>query len=235
MRNVSICFYVSQQHVECFQIADKRCKIKQQLCSRGSHSASPTSQPARVSYSRLQQQQQTIQNDRQNPRTTTNFGVFEQRLVHGVMGTNFSHSARASVLQSSLWLDILCVFAAFSPCPPPIHQPVRLGSARAPWLAQMASAAAAATPVQQPFVLSAAIMAKTKPKPRSNYNSNSTPRLDDGQSQQYEILSAVFDIEHDRCCFNLSFSSRSRSDKACCTCNTWKWTGYGRIIKLLLF
>lgn len=102
MRNVSICFYVSQQHVECFQIADKRCKIKQQLC----HSASPATQP--VSYSRLQQQQQpeqqqqTIQNDRQNPRTTTNFGVFEQRLVHGVMGTNFSHSARASVLQSSL-------------------------------------------------------------------------------------------------------------------------------------
>lgn len=45
MRNVSICFYVSQQHVECFQIADKRCKIKQQLCSRASHSASSASQP----------------------------------------------------------------------------------------------------------------------------------------------------------------------------------------------
>lgn len=74
MRNVSICFYVSQQHVECFQIADKRCKIKQQLCSRGSHSASPASQPA--SQSQLLQAPATATNNTKRQTKPTNDDEF---------------------------------------------------------------------------------------------------------------------------------------------------------------
>lgn len=192
MRNVSICFYVFQQHVECFQIADKRCKIKQQLRaapsweSRGERGSRETGSSS-LRF-RLRLRLRLAATTRNNTKRQTKRQTHERRRISVSLNSGSSmesweptfHIPRVLLFCSLRFDLIFCAFLL-----PPFPYP----GARWPW--------SSTGPSWSDNHLFSAALAKTKP---NTANSNSSSSSSDGQSQQDEILSAVFDIEHDRFC-----------------------------------